>query len=80
MPVEPPDSAALDGVSRRYGLSLSDADVASFRLMVHRLRAPGMMTVGKRFDDATVLRVAHAFEQAAGGFPAPDTVRLGSST
>ena len=25
----------------------------------------GMMIVGKRFDDATVLRVAHAFEQHA---------------
>ena len=80
MPVEPPDSAALDGVSRRYGLSLSDADVASFWPVVNGLRAPRMMTVGKRFDEATVLRVAHAFEQAAGGFPAPDTVRLGSST
>jgi amidase len=31
----------------------------------------GMMIVGKRFDDATVLRVAHTFEQAVGGFPAP---------
>jgi amidase len=31
----------------------------------------GMMIVGKRYDDATVLRVAHAFEQAVGGFPAP---------
>jgi amidase len=31
----------------------------------------GMMIVGKRFDDATCLRVAHAFESLAGGFPAP---------
>jgi len=31
----------------------------------------GLMIVGKRFDDATVLRVAHAYEQAVGGFPAP---------
>ena len=31
----------------------------------------GMMIIGKRFDDATVLRVAHTFEQAVGGFPAP---------
>ncbi|MFI5612752.1 amidase [Amycolatopsis sp. NPDC051903] len=31
----------------------------------------GMMIIGKRFDDATVLRVAHAYEQAVGGFPAP---------
>ncbi|MFP5020740.1 amidase [Pseudonocardia phyllosphaerae] len=31
----------------------------------------GLMIAGRRFDDATVLRVAHAFEQAVGGFPAP---------
>jgi amidase len=31
----------------------------------------GMMIVGRRFDDATVLRVAHAYEQAVGGFPMP---------
>jgi amidase len=31
----------------------------------------GMMIIGKHFDDATVLRVAYAFEQAVGGFPAP---------
>jgi amidase len=30
----------------------------------------GMMIVGKRFDDATVLRVADAFESLCGGFPA----------
>jgi amidase len=31
----------------------------------------GMMMVGKRFDDATCLRVAHSFEALCGGFPAP---------
>lgn len=31
----------------------------------------GMMVIGKRFDDATVLRVADAFESLSGGFPAP---------
>ena len=30
----------------------------------------GMMIIGKRFDDATVLRVAAACERAVGGFPA----------
>jgi amidase len=30
-----------------------------------------MMIVGKRFDDANCLRVAHAFERLTGGFPAP---------
>ncbi len=29
----------------------------------------GIMFVGKRFDDATVLRVAHSFESLRGGFP-----------
>jgi amidase len=31
----------------------------------------GMMIVGRRFEDATCLRVAHAFETLCGGFPAP---------
>jgi len=29
----------------------------------------GMMIVGKRFGDATVLKVADAFESLCGGFP-----------
>jgi amidase len=33
----------------------------------------GMMIMGKHFDDVTVLRVAHAFEQLCGGFPMPGT-------
>ncbi len=37
-----------------------------------------MMIVGRQFDDATVLRVAHAFEQAVGGFPAPQRSAAGS--
>jgi amidase len=31
----------------------------------------GMMIIGKHFDDTTVLRVAHTFEKAVGGFPTP---------
>jgi amidase len=31
----------------------------------------GMMIVARRFADATALRVAHAYEQAVGGFPGP---------
>ena len=31
----------------------------------------GMMIVGKHFDDATVLRVGHTFEQIRGEFPSP---------
>jgi len=32
----------------------------------------GLMIIGRRFDDATVLRVAHAYETAVGGFPMPN--------
>ena len=38
----------------------------------------GMMIIGKRFHDATCLRVAHAFEKLSGGFPAPPA-RAGAS-
>ncbi|ORL08274.1 amidase [Prescottella equi] len=39
----------------------------------------GMMIIGKHFDDATVLRVGHAFEEIRGRFPSPaDTDRLAS--
>ena len=31
----------------------------------------GMMIIGRQFDDAMCLRVAAAFEEAVGGFPAP---------
>src|SRR5918999_3760008 len=31
----------------------------------------GMMIIGRHFADLTVLRAAHTFEQAVGGFPAP---------
>jgi amidase len=34
----------------------------------------GLMIIGKRFDDATCLRVAHAYERLLGGFPAPPSV------
>lgn len=42
----------------------------------------GMMIMGKRFDDATVLKVAHAFEQHCGGFamPGKGSRRAGSLT
>lgn len=101
MPVDPPGFAALDQVSRHYGLGRSPADVASFEPEMIGNTAPfdvsghpacsvpagladglpaGMMIIGRHFDDATVLRVAHAFEQAVGGFPAPRTATVRSST
>ncbi|WP_064444890.1 amidase [Rhodococcus sp. YH3-3] len=35
----------------------------------------GLMIIGRRFDDATVLRVAKAFETAVGGFPTLEMTR-----
>ncbi len=35
----------------------------------------GLMIVGRRVDEATVLRVGHAFEQIVGGFPSPAGAR-----
>jgi amidase len=39
----------------------------------------GLMIIGRRFDDATCLRVANALEQAVGGFPRPPTHPEGGS-
>lgn len=39
----------------------------------------GMMIVGRRFADTTVLRVAHAFEQQVNGFPAPPGSTIAST-
>lgn len=35
----------------------------------------GLMIIGRKFDDATVLRVAQTFETAVGGFPSPNQMR-----
>jgi amidase len=40
----------------------------------------GMTIIGKRFDDATVLRVAHTYELAVGGFPTPPVTAAAGST
>jgi amidase len=37
-----------------------------------------MMIIGRQWDDATVLRVAHTFEHAVGGFPRPSAASVGS--
>ena len=40
----------------------------------------GMMIIGRHWYDATVLRVAHTFEQAVGGFPTPQPMTAGRSS
>jgi amidase len=37
----------------------------------------GLMIIGRHFDDGVCLRVAHALEQAVGGFPAPPVAAAG---
>ena len=39
MPVDPPDDATLRSIAQRYGLGLTDADLASFRPFVEGLLA-----------------------------------------
>lgn len=38
----------------------------------------GLMLIGKHFDDAACLRVANQFEQTVGGFPRPQSAKVGS--
>jgi len=40
----------------------------------------GLMIIGRRFDDATPLRVAHAFERVVGGFPVPPKLATPTAT
>ena len=39
----------------------------------------GMMIIGRHFDDATCLRVAHAYETAVGSFPSPSVAATAGS-
>ncbi|MGO9384460.1 MAG: amidase [Mycobacterium sp.] len=74
LPAGPPQGVAL--LERALGKALNTAptDITGHPAisvpagLVDRLPV-GMMIVGKRFDDATVLRVADAFESLHGGFP-----------
>ncbi|HKN97241.1 MAG TPA: amidase, partial [Pseudonocardiaceae bacterium] len=40
----------------------------------------GLMLIGRRFADATVLRVAHTYEQAVGGFARPPAITVKETT
>ncbi|MGW0174032.1 amidase [Rhodococcus sp. NPDC003322] len=73
-----PDADRATYVSKALGMI---ANTAPFDVTGHpALSVPaglvdelpvGMMIIGKHFDDATVLRVGHAFEEIRGQFPAP---------
>ena len=53
MPVDPPDDATLRSIAQRYGLGLTDADLASFRPFVEGLLASwGAVVFG---DSARIL-------------------------
>jgi amidase len=72
------------GASRAESLARSEemtANVAPFDVTGHPAASvpcglvdglpAGMMIIGRHFNDATCLQVAHTYEQAIGGFPAP---------
>jgi amidase len=62
---------ALEMVGNTCPLDVSGHPACSVPAGLSEGLPVGLMIIGKHFDDATVLRVAHTFEQAVGGFPAP---------
>lgn len=81
----PPDAPREDYIGRALEMIVNTApfDVTGHPAtsvpagLVDGLPA-GLMIVGKRFDDATCLRVAQTLEQAVGGFPRPANETVGS--
>ena len=76
LPTGSPQDVALFGRAVGKAFNVAPIDITGHPAisvpagLVDSLPA-GMMIVGKRFDDATVLKVADAFESLCGGFPAP---------
>jgi amidase len=64
-------SRALEMVANTTPFDLSGHPACSVPAGLADGLPVGMMIIGRQFDDATVLRVAHTFEQAVGGFPVP---------
>jgi amidase len=67
---------ALEMISNTAPLDVSGHPACSVPAGVVNGLPTGMMIIGKQFDDATVLRVAHTFEQAVGGFPTPQATAV----
>jgi amidase len=70
---------ALEMIANTTPLDVSGHPACSVPAGVVGGLPTGMMIVGRRYDDATVLRVASTFEQAVGGFPAPQAAAVGST-
>lgn len=77
-PIPDPDAPVEEALARALEMM---ANTATFDVTGHPACSvpagpvdglpTGMMIVGRHFDDATVLRVAHTYERAVGGFPTP---------
>jgi amidase len=76
-PREESIARALEMISNTAPLDVTGHPACSVPAGLVNGLPTGMMIIGKQFDDATVLRVAHTFEQAVGGFPAPRTAAVG---
>ena len=70
---------ALEMIANTAVLDVSGHPACSVPAGVVNGLPTGMMIVGRHYDDATVLRVAHHFEQSVGGFPAPQAATAGSA-
>ena len=70
-PLEKSIAEALDMIVNAAPFDVSGHPATSVPAGLSNGLPVGMMIIGKRFDDATCLRVAHAFEQLCGGFPTP---------
>jgi amidase len=77
-PIPPPDAPreeilgrALEMVGNTCPLDVTGHPACSVPAGLSDGLPVGLMIIGKHFQDATVLRVAHAFEQVVGGFPRP---------
>jgi amidase len=78
-PIEDVIARALEMLANTSPLDVSGHPACNVPAGLVNGLPTGMMIVGRHFDDATVLRVAHAFEQLTGGFAAPAAAAAGSS-
>jgi amidase len=77
-PLEVSIARALEMIVNTAPTDVSGHPATSVPAGLHNGLPTGMMIIGKRFDDATCLRVAQAFETLSGGFPSPPSRQAAS--
>lgn len=79
-PLEEVLGRALEMIANTGPLDVSGHPACSVPAGLVNGLPTGMMIMGRHFDDATVLRVAHTFEQAVGGFPSPSVLAAAATS